>query len=174
MPSSVQPVRDSSVRFRVVPPEVTIHDWAVRDRPLGSSVALTMTAGASWLAAWAMDNVLVGLVVAAALGLVAWRTWLPVRYDLSASGVTQSVFRWRRRIPWTAVVRHELRGGGVLLLADANVTPLSPLRGLYLHWGKHRADVLAHVEYYLQSWTATDHAAHAGQQHAAGEQAAAS
>src|SRR5437016_558521 len=91
MPSSLRPPRDSNLTLRAAPDEVTIDDWGIRDRPLGSSLALTLAAGASWLAAWATDAPLVGLVVAVILAVVAWRTWLPVRYEIGATGVTQSI-----------------------------------------------------------------------------------
>jgi hypothetical protein len=40
-----------------------------------------------------------------------------------------------------------------MLLPDAVVVPLSPLRGLYLPWGLQKDRVLANIEYYLASWT---------------------
>ena len=49
-------------------------DWAIRDRPLASSLALTLAAGASWLAGWATAAPAVGFIVASILAIVAWRT----------------------------------------------------------------------------------------------------
>ena len=92
--------------------------------------------------------------VAVFLLLLLWRTWLPVRYELSGSGITQSIFGWRRRVPWISIQSHEIRRDGVLLVPDAALTPLSPLRGLYLHWGRHQSAVLAHLDYYLRPWSA--------------------
>jgi len=151
MPSSLRPMRDSSLRARAAPEQVTIDDWAIRDRPLSSSLALTLAVGAGWIAGWATEAPWAGVAVATVLVVVAWRTWLPVRYELGSSGVTQSVLGWRRRIPWAAIVQHEVRGSGVLLMPDAMKTPLSPLRGLFLHWHDQRDQVLAQLDYYRQS-----------------------
>lgn len=152
MPSSIRPTRDSSLRIRIAPEEVTLRDWPLVDRPLGSLAAIGLAAGLSWLAGWAVGSWLVGVFVGALLALTLWRTWLPVSYELSGGGITQIVLRWRRRIAWTAIRRHEVRDGGVLLLPDADQTPLAPLRGLYLHYGRRRTDVLAHLDYYLPGW----------------------
>ena len=149
MPSSTRPTRDSQVRLRTAPEEVTVNDWGLRDRPLGSSVAATVAAGMSWVAAWATDSLAAGLVVLAVLAIILWRTWLPLRYQLGSGGVAQSVFGWQRRIPWTEIGGFEVREGGVLLLADAVRTRLAPLRGFFLPWGSHREPVLAQLEFHL-------------------------
>jgi hypothetical protein len=154
MPSSVRPTRDSSLRIRIAPEEVTLRDWPLVDRPVGSLAAIGLAAGLSWLAGWAADSALLGCGLGAVLALTLWKTWLPARYELGGSGITQSVLGWRRRIPWLAIRRYEVRPRGVLLLPDAAVTPLSPLRGLYLHCGAQLSPVLAHLEYYVPSWEA--------------------
>ncbi len=152
MPSSVRPARNSSLQIRIAPEDVTLRDWPLVDRPAGSLAALGLAAAVSLLAGWTANSLLIGGLVALAMAAISWRTWLPVWYELSGSGVTQVVFRWRRRIAWTAIRRHEIRAGGVLLVPDRVLTPLSPLRGLLLHWGRHKSEVLAHLDYYLQSW----------------------
>jgi hypothetical protein len=149
MPSSAHPARESSLRIRVAPEEVTIHDWPLRDRPLGSLLALTLGAAASWLVGWKTGQPTAGGLAAAVLAATLWRTWLPVRYELGGSGIVQTIFGWRRRISWIAIQRCEVKHDGVLLLPDATATPLSPVRGLYLHWGDKRDAVLAHLDYYL-------------------------
>jgi len=155
MPSSIRPTRDSSLRIRIAPEEVTLRDWPLVDRPLGSCVAIGLAAALSCLAGWAASSAAVGVVVGLLLAITLWKTWLPVRYQLGGSGIAQQVLFWRRRIPWTAIRRHELRPHGVLLVPDAELTPLAPLRGLYLHWGNRKTEVLSHLEYYLQSWNAS-------------------
>lgn len=124
-------------------------DWGLRDRSTAASVAVTLAAGASWLAARGTGNLAVGAAVAILLTIILWRTWLPVRYTVGSNGVVQSVLGWRRRIPWLAIQSYDVRQSGVLLLADAAPTPLAPLRGLYLPWGGQRESVLAVVEFYV-------------------------
>jgi hypothetical protein len=152
MPSSIRPTRDSSLRIRVAPEEFTIRDWPLFDRPIGSLAAIALATGVSWLVGWAANEPRLGGAVAVVLSITLWRTWLPVWYTLGGSGIAQTVLRWRRLIPWMAIQRLEIYSDGVLLVPDAELTPFSPLRGLYLHWGRHRAEVLAHLEYYLHSW----------------------
>jgi hypothetical protein len=152
MPSSIRPTRDSSFRIRVAPEELTIRDWPLIERPFGSLAAIGLAGGLSWLVAWAAGSPLLGGAVGGLLAITLWRTWLPVRYTLGGSGIAQQVLFWRRLIPWTAIQRHQLHRDGVLLAPDAELTALSPLRGLYLHWGRRQQEVLAHLEYYLQSW----------------------
>src|SRR5262245_28945508 len=153
MPSSIRRSRDSSLRIRIAPEEVTLRDWPLVDRPVSSLVAIGLAAGLSWLAGWAANSPLWGGIVAALLAVTLWRVWLPVWYELSGGGITQIVLRWRRKIPWTAIRRHEVRGGGVLLVPDDELTGLSPLRGLYLQWGGHQSEVLAHFDYYVQGFS---------------------
>jgi hypothetical protein len=153
MPSSVRSARDSSLRIRVAPPDVTIDDWPLRDRPLASSLVMTIAAAIVWLAVWATGSVAAGILAGVSMAIITWRTWLPARYEIGGSGITQSVWGWRRRIPWSAIRRCEIRNDGVLLLPDEIPTPLGPLRGLYLHWGGRREPIVAQLEYHLPSWT---------------------
>jgi hypothetical protein len=78
MPSSIR-TPDDVQRTRRVPEEITIDDWALRDRPLGSSLTVTLAAGLSWLAIWATGVGAVGVVVGLLLAITLWRTLLPVR-----------------------------------------------------------------------------------------------
>jgi hypothetical protein len=149
MASSIRPTRESSTRIRVAPEEVTIDDWPLRDRPLSSSLALTLAAGASWLAVWATGIPAAGAVMAGIFALTLWRTWLPVRYQLGSGGVVRSLLGWRRRIAWMSIRRHELRSDGVLLFPDGADTPLAPLRALYVHWSAQREAVIAQLDFYL-------------------------
>jgi hypothetical protein len=151
MPSTTRPTRDLGPRTRTAPEEVTIEDWRFRARPVASLLAIALAAGLAWLAGWAAVNWAIGALVAVVLAVTLWRTWLPVRYELSGSGILQSVLGWRRRIPWAAVQQVELRSDGVLFSPDPIVAPLTPLRGLYLHWGEQREAVVAQLEYYVPS-----------------------
>ncbi len=149
--SSVQPQRDSAQRVRVAPEEVTLTVWPLVQQPLGSLVAAALGAGGSWLLAWSLARPWLGVLAAATLMALLWRTWLPVTYEIGVSGVTQIVLGRRRRIPWPAIRGYDVRGHGVLLVPDSQIAPLSPLRGLYLPWLDQREKVLASVEYHLPS-----------------------
>ncbi len=149
MPSSIKPTREQP-RIRVAPEEVTLVVWPLAQRPVESVLLLAVAVGVSCFVGWWTSQPLVGGGLAAALAIVLWRTWLPVTYVLGLSGVTQSVLGRSRRISWSAVRSFEIEPGGVLLSPDAQLVPLSPLRGLYLPWLGQREKVLATIEYYLQ------------------------
>jgi hypothetical protein len=150
------------LRIRVAPEEVSLTDWPLRQRPVSSLFALAIAGGTSWLVGWAANRWEVGAIAAAALGITLWRTWLPVRFEIGSGGIVQVIVgRFKRRIPWSAIQAYEVRQTGVLLLPDAVVTPLSPLRGLFLHWGDQREAVLASLDYYVHGWrTASHHSTH--------------
>ena len=148
--SSVQP-REPAQRVRVAPEEVTLHVWPLRQQPLASLLALALAAGASWLLGWASGRPWWGVLAVAGLLVTLWRTWLPVSYELGVSGITQRALGRQRRIAWPAIRGYQVRGNGVLLVPDAQIAPLAPLRGLYLPWldQREREQVLASLEYHL-------------------------
>jgi hypothetical protein len=162
MPSSARQPREAGLRIRVAPEEVTLDTWPLRQRPVSSLAVVASGIAVSWLVGWAANHWAVGAIAAAALAITLWRAWLPVRYEIGGGGITQVLFgRWRRRIPWTAILQFQVLTDGVLLLPDASVTPLSALRGLYLPWGRHRDAVLANLDYYLHGWrTPARHSTH--------------
>jgi hypothetical protein len=147
--SSAQPQRELAQRVRVAPEEVTLFVWPLRQQPLGSLAALAAAAGMSWLVGWSLAQPWWGAAAAGGLAVALWRTWLPVTFEIGVAGVTQVILGRRRRIGWPAIRGWQVRGGGVLLVPDVRVTPLAPLRGLYLPWLNQRDKVLANVEYYL-------------------------
>jgi hypothetical protein len=149
MPSTIKPQREPQ-RIRVAPEEVTLVVWPLRQRPVESVLLLAVAAGVSCFVGWWTRQPLVGGGVAAAMAIVLWRTWLPVTFEVGISGIKQTVLGRGRRISWSAIRSHEIQADGVLFSPDAQLIPLSPLRGLYLPWLGERDKVLAHIEYYLQ------------------------
>lgn len=134
-----------------MPEEVTLASWPLRQEPIGSLVSLAIAVSVCWLVAWSSERPWLGVLAGAVLVLTLWRTWLPVTYEIGVAGVTQTVLGRRRRISWPAIRGYEVRGSGVLLVPDREITPLSPLRGLYIPWLGERDKVLANMEYYLHS-----------------------
>jgi hypothetical protein len=90
------------------------------------------------------------LLTALCLLLSLWRLWLPVKWELRLTGITQTALGMRRQIPWLAIARFELRNDGVWLFADRDS---SPLRGVFISYGDQREKVVAIVDYYLGTWT---------------------
>jgi hypothetical protein len=153
MPASTQRPILSPLRIRVAPEEVTLSSWGLRDLGWYGWANLLLAAVVACAVGWLTGWPLAGWGVLALLLLSLWRFWLPIRFELGPHGITQTVLSRTTIIPWTAIRSYEVRRKGVLLFADAVLTPLSPLRALYLPWAGDREQVLGHIEYYLTTWT---------------------
>jgi len=123
-----RPLRDGGLRM-----------WSMGLGILGIGVTAAMVA----------DNLAMGAVCVICLLVATWRIWLPITYELGTKGITQStlVFRWR--IPWRCFARYETRPRGVWLLSDADPTPVSTLRGIYVPWSDQESQVVAVLEFFL-------------------------
>ena len=143
------------MRIRVAPEEVAIRYLGLRDRPLATWLNLFLAAAASMFVGMFLGNELWGWGMMGVLLLTLWQSLIPMRFEIGPHGVTHVVLGRRTKIPWTQILNYRVYGHGVLLLPDAVVTPLSPLRGLFLPWGSHQERVLDNIEYYLASWTAS-------------------
>jgi hypothetical protein len=130
MPSSAHQPRESSLRIRVAPEEVSLIDWPLVQRPVSSLVALALASGTVWLVGWASQRWEAAALAAVALAITLWRTWLPVQFDIGSGGIAQVILgRFKRRIPWSAIQSYDVRTDGVLLVPDPVITPLSPRSG---------------------------------------------
>lgn len=141
-----------SLHIRVAPEEITLWQWPLRDRGLGAWLAMAAPLLAGLLIAWRFEQWWAGVPVGVIGYIALWRNWLPVQVTLNATGIQERCLGFERRINWTAIRSYEIRRHGVLLFPDERLTRVAPLRGLYLHWGRHREEVLEVVEYYLQAW----------------------
>lgn len=140
------------LRIRVAPEEATVRFWGLRDEPLATWLRIILGAAASGAVGSFLGSEWYGWGMLVVVLLTLWRTWIPLRFEIGPPGITQVVLRRRTRIPWTSILNYRICSRGVLLLPDAAVAPLSPLRGLYLPWGSQREQVIANIEYYLASW----------------------
>jgi hypothetical protein len=152
MPASHHSSSDHGLHIRVAPEEVAYWHWPLRDSGWGGWFTMGIVFGLPVLGGWASESVAMGLLTLVSLLIVSWQTWLPMWVEIGPSGVTRQALGRRHRIPWTAIMHYEVCLYGVLMLPDAAVTRISALRGFYLHWGKHRTEVLACFEYYLHDW----------------------
>ncbi len=141
-----------SLHIRVAPEEITLWHWPLRDRKVGAWLALVVPLLAGISIAWRFDQWWAGVIVGLLGYATIWRTLLPMQITLGATGIKERCLGFERRIPWTAIRSYEVRRHGVLLFPDERLTRVAPLRGLYLHWGQQRYEVLEVVEYYLQAW----------------------
>jgi hypothetical protein len=133
------------------PPSVQLVNWPLRDDGVRAWLMVTMFLAVAVVAASISRSPSMGLVVFAALALAAWRLWIPVRFEFSSNGVVQTVLGRRRRIPWAEFDRYEIRRHGVLLLADAETTPLGALRGLFVRWQNQRDELLELLNFFINA-----------------------
>lgn len=132
------------------PPEAIIwRSWPLGDKPLGGSIVLVALAVAGAGVQWVTGRTHFALLAMAVLSITLWRFFLPVTFELNADGVSQWLFSRHKQISWQTIYRYEICTNGVLLLPFADRCPMDSFRGLYLPWGDHRAEVLAHVHHYL-------------------------
>jgi hypothetical protein len=131
------------------PSKLRVVSWPLRDdwrRSCGLLLVILLVT--------ALGGTLTGSFAMAALTLTialtaSWRLWIPVTFELSSQGIRRSVLGISRRIAWTQIGRSEPLLRGVLLLADAELTPLSTLRGLYIPCTREREELLESIDYFL-------------------------
>jgi hypothetical protein len=131
------------------PPSIVWRSWPLRDSFAGAASTLALLIAAGSGVRWITGQTHLAVLAVAVLVLALWRFFLPTAFELSSEGVSQWLLGRRRRIPWRAIRRYEICSSGVLLLPRADACPIDACRGLYLPWGPHRHEVLAHVRYYL-------------------------
>ena len=149
--SSSQNALIGQSRQPLAPEDVVVWNWPLRDEGL-KSWAILIAAIAITALVWAIwANAAFALFTYAMLALALWRLWLPVKWELGLTGITMVVLSFRRRIPWLAVARFELRDDGVWLFADREA---SSQRGTFIAYGGQKERVRDCIEYYLGTWTA--------------------
>jgi hypothetical protein len=141
--------RDSQVRIGFAPEEVTVLNWPLQQegvRAWGMLIGtLLFVAGIGW---W-LESAAIAAALAVVFVAILWRLWLPVHYEFRRHGIVQIVWGRRRRIPWNSIASYRSLPSGVLLIPDVNGQPLSSLHGLFIAWGGRRAEIKAHLDFYL-------------------------
>lgn len=136
-------------RSLLLPSPVQLVNWPLRDEKLRVGLSTAILLVAAILSGRLSDSFWMGAVVLAALIGCSWRLWIPVHFELNSKGITQTVLGRRRRIPWSAVARYQLRGRGILLLADSDSSALAAFRGVFIVWNGQRDAVLDLVNFFL-------------------------
>lgn len=96
-----------------------------------------------------MNSVLTGVVAALALNLALWRLWLPVEYELGASGIVEQVLGRRSKITWKEIGGYEATRRGVHLFPKSGRTRLLASRSLYIRAGRRQQQLCEMLEFYL-------------------------
>ena len=130
------------------PPPVIWRSWPLRQNWRLAAALAAGSAVIGLLVYGASGQALTALLITTAIVLATWRLWLPATYEVDARGIHQKFLR-RRRLPWHAVARCKIYDDGFLVLRDSDSTRWDSLRGLFIPWHSHRAEVLTALEYYL-------------------------
>ena len=137
----------SSGEFPPLPLRIT--NWPLRDERLPAWLTvLGVLLAAAWVASltasWPR-----GMAALLALTLSLWRLWCPVTFEFGQRGIVQICCWHQRRIPWSRIVRFEVRSRGVVLSPDPEPTTFSSLRSLHVQWNGQRDALLRVLEKYV-------------------------
>jgi hypothetical protein len=134
-----------------IPSEVLLLNWPLVQDGWRSVVYATGTFAVATAAGLLSHSVAMALLTGLVLVVAMWRFWLPVRFQLTAEGISQFCLGRRRLIPWLGIVRYAVLPRGVLLFFDPGDSPLSWLSTLYLGWRGEPDRVLAMVDFFTRN-----------------------
>ena len=139
---------DSVTKLRIAPPDLRLVNWPLRDAKLASVLSVALVTILSFVATQLSESVAMGVLTCLALAAALWRMWIPVTFELSASGIVEKIGRHRTRTPWSQIQSCEKRRSGVVLhLGESGLRNGS--RGRYIRWNQRRGELLAILEHYL-------------------------
>lgn len=130
------------------PPPLRWRVWPVEEGPAATWLLTSAIAVIAVLVGWVMASAVWAVVACALLSVAAWRFFIPVYFEISHQGIFQEALGRRARVAWRAVTAVEVCRDGLLFLPGDVF--FAAARGFYLPWGRHRAEVLALVSYYLR------------------------
>jgi hypothetical protein len=131
-------------------PIVSWVSWPLVDAAPYSALLVMALSATGLLAAATTGRTVWAVAVPLVLAACGWRFFVPVRYELDKSGVTQQVHGWVQRTLWTDVRSFDVCPRGVMLFSHTETIPLDAFRGVYLPWGERRDEVLSAVRFYLE------------------------
>lgn len=131
--------------------QLTIHNWPLLHEPVIAWFTLSLIAAVSYGAASLAGTATAGLLIGAGLGAAAWRLWMPVRFEIGPTGISQIVLRRRRRITWNSIGAWRAVRKGVLLSPFSGPPLRTALRGIYIHGGPRQGELVACLQYYLRA-----------------------
>ena len=131
-------------------PVLQIRNWPARQQPyLAGTFALAILLLGLGIS-WSTSHSLSGVIAIVTLFVASWRMWVPVRFELDARGIQQTLWRWRKFIPWSAIVAHQADSDGVLLTRRPHDAPGSCLDGLYIYGDNRPASLRDLVHFYTR------------------------
>jgi len=124
--------QDEAVLTLMDQPVIQYRIWSLWERKLSSLVILFLTTGLV-LAVYHLTGKM-HLAIAACVLLLGslWRLFVPMQFELSAEGMTQWVFGYRRTILWSEIRAYVIQKEGILILPHRTRYPLDAIRGIFI------------------------------------------
>ena len=130
-----------------IPRSVRVVNSPLRDDPVRAWAAMLLLVLASTGAGFIAESGPMGGLCFIALAVAGWRLWARITYDLASRGVSYTMLRRSRRIPWARIARHEESDRGLLLITeDERATQSS----LFIRWNGQREAMLDVVNFYMR------------------------
>ncbi len=126
-----------------------VRSWPVAMGDRGAVLGIFAAAVIFATTAYASRSAGTAAVLSGLTLLALWRLYVPVQFELSAGGITRTVFGRSRRVPWSAVGAVVRRERGIVVLRDHEASPLGLLRAVYIPYNNHQSEVLAIFDFYL-------------------------
>ena len=113
-------------------PVIQYRIWSLWERKLSSLVIFSLIAGLT-LAVYHLTGK-THLAVASCVLLLGsvWRLFVPMQFELSADGITEWVFGYRRTILWQEIRSYVIQKEGILTLPHRTRYPLDAVRGIFI------------------------------------------
>lgn len=140
----------TQTRQRNAPLELTIRNRGLVDHGASGAYLILLVIVVSGVVGWFV-NPWAGLLAAALLIAVSWRSFTPVVFEFGPLGVAQKIAgRKPRRIAWTEMGRVEFLDRGLLITVDPE-QPLGSLRSVYVCYCGQRAQLEQLVSTYVRA-----------------------
>jgi hypothetical protein len=123
--------------------------WPLVEQPRWSWVVpagILVVAGA---VAYISESWMAGLLVAAVLIGAQWQYFVPVQYEVHATGIRRRAVRRIRTIPWYAVRAYRPLASGVVLYQRPDPTPIDALRAVFVPFPPDQDELLCALREHL-------------------------
>lgn len=122
---------------------ISVRSWPARDSGWWTIVPAIAVGTLGGAIGTTVGHWLAGFLAALLVAASSWRYWLPVDFDLDATGVTQRLGHCRWRIPWAAVCGYAVLPHGAQLWPAAPGPLTAATRAVCIPWNGQREAVLA-------------------------------
>lgn len=123
--------------------------WPLVDHPRWSwLVPLGVLAAGCFV--WQVGgDVILSLLIVAALCMTLWQFLLPVTIEVCSIGIRRYAFGRMRLVPWQAIGSYQLRATGIVFFRSPQPTVLEIARSLFVPYPTDEDEMIVSVRHYL-------------------------